>query len=167
MVTYAFTSTWRYFYVTALQLRHCGTVTGLGNTTPNFIYYSDMWRIFFACVVRIREELLQVGLKYYLLVIDIALLPTRRSGSHYPHSVLERHIQAPTASHLSTCIRITTGIIKTKTFDSFHERFFVIEEQPHSSLNSHQNYCWRNTLATGRQMFGYQQNKRSRNEQIE
>ena len=50
-----------------------------------------------------------------------------------------------TTSYLLTCIRITKGIIKTKTFDRFLEGFFIIEGQPH--LNPHQNYSWGNALA--------------------
>ena len=50
-----------------------------------------------------------------------------------PLGVLERH--TTTTSHLLTCIRVTRGIIKTKSFNSFLEGFFVIEGQPH--LNPH------------------------------
>ena len=57
--------------------------------------------------------------------------------------VLDWHTTS--TSHLQTCIRITRGIIKTKTFDSFLERFFVIEGQSH--LNPHQNYRWCDSLA--------------------
>ena len=42
-------------------------------------------------------------------------------------------------------IRITWGIIKTKTSGSFHERFFVIKGQSH--WDAQQNYCWCDALA--------------------
>ena len=58
-----------------------------------------------------------------------------------PLRVLERH--NITASHLLTCIRITT--IKTKAFYSFLKGFFVIEGHPH--LNPHQNYRWCDSLS--------------------
>ena len=59
-----------------------------------------------------------------------------------PLGVLQRHTS--TASDLLLCIRITRGIIKTKTFNSSLEGSFVIEGQPH--LNPHQNYSWCDSL---------------------
>ena len=48
-------------------------------------------------------------------------------------------------SHSLKCIRITWGIVKTETSDSFLEGFFVTEGQFH--CDPHQNYCWCDTLA--------------------
>ena len=48
--------------------------------------------------------------------------------------------------HTLMCsIRITRGIIKTKTSGSFHERFFVIEGQSH--WGAQQNYRWCDALS--------------------
>ena len=47
--------------------------------------------------------------------------------------------------HSLRCIRITWGIIKMKTSDSFLQGFFIIEGQFH--WDPHQNYCWCDALS--------------------